>query len=281
MQQIKKFKSIDDFKLLMANNYQKQVINYLGDEKKALKFLSSICASIQRTPKLLECEPLTVINSFMMVAELGLMPSDVAGEAYVLPYGGKAQFQLGYQGLITLFYRAGARSITAEIVYKNDKFDYTNGIITHSPDVFSDDRGEAIGAYVIVENQTGGITQKVMKKSEILGIGQKFSKSYNSDFSPWKEKNDPNLWMWKKTVLKQVAKLVPKNETLYKAIAEDNKDSNIAERNAKIIEEEKEKMKMGNLLKINNQKYEDKKTQPKNEHSQSDEEPIFDQDELE
>ena len=41
-------------------------------------------SSVQKLPALLECEPLTVVNSFMTMAQLGLMPSDVSGEAYVL-----------------------------------------------------------------------------------------------------------------------------------------------------------------------------------------------------
>lgn len=275
--EIQRFKSVDDLKLMLAKNYQKQVVNFLGNDKKANKFLSGIVSAVQRTPKLLECEPISVLNSFMLMAELDLMPSDVSGEAYVLPYntkdGMKAQFQLGYQGLVTLFYRAGARSIKAEIVHQNDKFDYTNGEITHSPDVFSENRGEAIGAYVIVELQGGGKVNKVMKKSDILGIGEKFSKTFRTTFTPWNPKNDPELWMWKKTVLKQSAKLVPKNETIYKAIAEDNKESNIDER-MDAAKKEAEGLKMGNLLK---EKYEDKKDQKeqvKDEPAEGDQEPI-------
>jgi recombination protein RecT len=209
------------------------------------------------------------------MAQLELMPSDVSGEAYVLPYKTKngmvAQFQLGYQGLVTLFYRAGIRAITAEIVYKKDKFEYTNGQVTHTPDVFADDRGEAIGAYVIIETQNGGKISKVMKKADILDIGSKFSKSYNSDFTPWKEANDPELWMWRKTVLKQASKLVPKNETIYKAIAKDNEDSIINERMQK-AQKESESLKMGNLLKENNNKYDKtnkENNKENNEESQS------------
>jgi len=69
-----------------------------------------------------------------------------------------------------------------------------------------------------------------MDKESIIDIGAKFSQSYNTEFSPWKEKNDPELWMWKKTVLKQSAKLVPKNEILVKAIEYDNsEDTNFLE----------------------------------------------------
>jgi len=221
-----------DLKTMLATNYMKQIENYFGDPKKAMKFLSSVVASVQKNPKLLECEPTSVINAFITMAQLELMPSEVSGEAYVLPYNDRnkgliAQFQLGYQGLVTLFYRAGAKKIHSDIVRKNDKFSYVNGEITHEPDVFSADRGEARGAYVIIDLQQGGRVAKVMSAAEIMGIGKKFSKSYSSSFSPWNQSQDPELWMWKKTVLKQAAKLVPKNESIYKAIAEDNKDSEI------------------------------------------------------
>jgi recombination protein RecT len=249
--EVQKFNTPNDLKMILGNQYQKQINNYFGDEKKALKFLSGVISAVQKLPELLNCEPTTVINSFMTMAQLELMPSDVSGEAYVLPYKGKAQFQLGYQGLVTLFYRAGARAIISETVYSKDKFDYTNGVLTHTPDVFADDRGEAIGAYVIVELQTGGKVSKVMSKKDIMNIGKNFSKSFATDFTPWKEKNDPELWMWKKTVLKQVAKLVPKNETIFKAVALDNQDSIIGDRMEK-AKLDGDSLKMGNLIKENN-----------------------------
>lgn len=262
---IKDIHSPTDLKVFLATNYLTQIKNFFDDEKQAMKFMSSVMADVQKTPKLLECDPTTLINSYMTMAQLGLMPSSVSGEAYVLPYNNKsgmvAQFQLGYQGMVTLFYRAGVRSIVSEIVYKNDKFEVINAEPIHKPDVFSNDRGEAVGAYVIIELQGGGKIYKVMSKKEILEIGEKFSKSYYEfDYTtkkktenigkhtPWNENNDPQLWMWKKTVLKQIAKLVPKNETIYKAIAEDNKDSVISDRNKMEGLVDSSKLKMGQFL---------------------------------
>ena len=222
-------KSEKDLKLVLANQYQKQIENFFGDHDRAMEFLSNVVAATQRNPKLLECRPDTLLNSFMVMASLKLMPSGVSGEAYVIPYKGEAQFQLGYQGLVTLFYRAHCKSIVAEIVRANDTFSFLNGEVHHVANVFSEDRGEAIGAYVVIELQTGGKISKAMSKKDILAIGKTFSQSFKSDFTPWNEKNDPELWMWKKTVLKQAAKLVPKNETIFRAIAEDNKDSVLPE----------------------------------------------------
>lgn len=265
-----------DLRQILAANYHKQIENLFGDEAKARRFLSSVMADVQRTPKLLECVPVTLINSYLTMAELGLMPSGVSGEAYVLPYNDKkngmqAQFQLGYQGLVTLLYRAGARSIVAEIVHEKDPFSYKNGVLVHDPDPFDDDRGEPKGAYVVVELQAGGKVTKVMSKKQILDIAKKFSKSYNSDFSPWKN-NDPELWMWKKTVLKQAAKLMPKNETVFKAIAEDNRDSNINDGRVDTALKEGESLRMGNLLTHGNQNQTTKADQTQTDTAESHEE---------
>lgn len=252
-------KDAEDLKIFLATNYMNQIKNFFSDEKQALKFLSSVMASVQKTPKLLECEPMTVVNSFMTMAQIGLMPSDVSGEAYVLPYKGKAQFQLGYQGLVTLFYRAGGTSVITEIVRKNDKFSYINGQINHEIDIFKSDaeRGEVIGAYAIAKLSNGGEISKVMNKKDIVEIGKRYSQSFNTEYSPWQEKNDLQSWMLKKTVLKQLGKMLPKNETIYKAIAQDNEDSIIAERARKALKGG-ESMKMGNLLKEKNEQYENK-----------------------
>jgi phage RecT family recombinase len=238
----------NSLKLVLWTKYQKNLQNYFSDEKRVNRFLTSVMSDVQRVPKLLECEPHSLVNSYMMMAELNLMPSGVTGEAYVLPYKGKAQFQLGYQGLITLFYRAGIDGIHADIVRENDKISYVNGKITHEVDINSSmaKRGKAVGAYVIV-NYDGQEMGKYMNGEDILAHGKKFSQSFSSEYSPWQEKNDPELWMWKKTVLKQAAKLIPKNETINKAIHQDNQESTIAARLEK-ANSNAGKLKMGNLL---------------------------------
>lgn len=248
-----KFESVDSLKVVFASQYQKQIVNYFGDDRRALRFLSGVVSAVQRNPKLLECTPVSVINSFMIMAQLQLMPSDISGEAYVIPYKNndilEAQFQLGYQGLVTLFYRGLVKAIISEIVYKNDVFSVVNSVIDHRPDVFSEDRGEAIGAYAIVDLTTGGRISKVMSKAEIIKIGKRFSKSFNGKFTPWDEHNDPQLWMWKKTVLKQIAKLIPKNDAISTAIAIDNQDSNIEDKRIDAAIDSQDALKMGTILK--------------------------------
>jgi len=98
MQQDNKIIAVENIKRTLATTYQKQIENFFGDKKQALRFLSGVVASIQQTPGLLDCTPQSLINSFIVMAQAGFMPSAISGEAYVLPYktknGTVAQFQL-------------------------------------------------------------------------------------------------------------------------------------------------------------------------------------------
>lgn len=91
---------VSDLKANLFKNQYKQLENFLGDTEKALKFLAAVAWCYEAVPKLQECTPTSVLNSFMKMAELGLYPSNTSGQAYVLPYyNGKsrlyeAQFQL-------------------------------------------------------------------------------------------------------------------------------------------------------------------------------------------
>lgn len=258
-----------------------QIKNFFSDEKKALKFLSSVRADVQRNPKLLECTAESIVNSYMQMAQMGFMPSSVSGEGYVLPYNNskkvgtqwvqvmEAQFQVGYQGFVTLMYQAGIEKIAGEIIRKNDKFSYVNGELNHEIDLFKSnaERGEAVGAYIKVVFR-GETMVRFMNAKDILAHGKRFSKSYDpkGKYSPWNEENDPELNMWKKTVLKQMQKLLPKNEIINLAIAIDNKDSILADR-LESAKEESESLKMGNLLTTNERKN-TKKKEVNNEDNQ-------------
>ena len=264
-----------ELKLFLANNYMAQIKNFFGDEQKALKFLSSVMADVQRNPKLLECTPSSIVNSYITMAQMGFMPSGVSGESYVLPYKNtkkidgawvsvmEAQLQVGYQGLVTLYYTAGVEKIMSGIVRKNDKTSYINGELTHEVDLSlsQEERGEPIGAYVTAIFRGEKMT-KYMNGKDIIAHAEKYSKSYDptGKYSPWNPENDRELWMWTKTVIKQ-HKLLPKNENINKALALDNADSRISDMKEKLQGGE---LTMGGFLETNNN---DKKA-TNDEHNQ-------------
>lgn len=222
--------AIDAFKAHLVTDYQKQVTNYFsGNKEKSMKFMSAVVHSVQKVPGLLECDRTSLMNAFMACAEYELYPSNVSGEAYVLPYKGKAQFQLGYQGIITLLYRAGIESIHTNLVFENDTFEYEEGLdskLVHKPTIFGKSKGKVVGVYAIA-SVNGQKLFKVMSRDEVMKF-REFSQSKSSEYSPWNEKNDPEGWMLRKTCIKQLAKILPKNDSLMRAVEKDNQDSVIA-----------------------------------------------------
>lgn len=237
--EVKSMVKADGFQLLIASK-QKTLENFLGNKENALVFMSSVMHSLEKIPDLRKCDQSSLMTAFMECAALGLYPGNYSGDCYVLPYKGKAQFQLGYRGVKTLAIRAGVTKIWAEIVYKNDEFSEIAGMnphLEHKKVAFGEDSGEAIGAYACCEITPGNIVFKAMTKTQIMRIKAK-SPSKNSEYSPWNEVNDPELWMWKKTCVKQLGKLIPTSNKLDRAIYLDNvsERGGYFENDGKIIE---------------------------------------------
>lgn len=253
--------TVDGLKNELNTQKLKALNNYFNwDKEKTLKFLSAVAHCAGSTPKLLECSQESIITAFMKCAEYNLFPSTVSGEVYILPYYNKgkmeAQFQLGYKGIIALLDRAWIKVYT-DVVKENDTCEITSGMdqnIIHKYPLTS--RGQAIWVYTIAIDKNGEKTMKYMSKEEVLEF-KKFSKSASSDFSPWNQKNDPELNMWRKTVIKQISKNLPLTEEVYKAIATDNEESSIDDfHKTSMLEQSKRptEMSIENLLPTNTAK---------------------------
>jgi phage RecT family recombinase len=205
--------------------------SYLGGPEKISKFVGAMRMCFMKNPKLNKCTKASLAGVFLDCVSWSLFPSPVTGEAYVIPYGDTATFQLGYQGMVTLGYRAGLKMIDAHIVYSKDEFKHSFGLkptLLHEPDPFAEDRGEPIGAYAMAILESGESVFKVMGKEAIFKFreksqGWKNDNKYKKKDSPWQEINDPQLNMWKKTCIKQLFKLLPKSSILQQAIAADTK----------------------------------------------------------
>ncbi len=223
-------KKIDDFKVQIVTNYKKELLNYfMKNEVQMMKFMSWIIYSIQKIPSLLnDTDSLT--SAIMELAQLWIAPG-IMQEAYILPYKGKATAIIGYQGFVRLLYEAWIKSVYTEIVRDKDTFKnilWINPKIIHEvdPELSQKDRWNAIWCYVVVKVNNETI-YKYMNKEDIYKF-REYSQSYNwkwKEYSPWLEKNDPELNMWKKTVFKQMIKYLPKNEKIAKANEIDNLES--------------------------------------------------------
>lgn len=217
----------DTVKGMMASDeYMKQIINYYrGDRDEAMAFLTSSVEYIRKVPKLLECDRTSLLSALMISAQLRLMPSGVMGESYIIPYAREAKFQLGYQGLISLIWRTGqVKSIKAIIVYEGEYFRYEEGldtILEHTPTALGENakKGAPIGVYAVAEMVNGGRVFKVMSEEQVMDI-KNMSKAKDKPDSPWNSK-DPEMWMWRKTCLIQLAKLLPKSKDIRYAVERD------------------------------------------------------------
>jgi recombination protein RecT len=220
----------------MINKSIKELGRALPSHLNAERLARIAITCIRMNPELMKCTPESFLGSLFVLAQLGLEP--IAGRSYLLPFNNKrkigndwktikeCQALIGYKGLVELFFRhESALSIDMQEVHANDIFDYsygTEGFLKHRPAL--KDRGETIGYYAVAKLKGGASIFKFMSKEEILNHAQKHSKTFDKDknefyySSPWAKEFDA---MAKKTVLIQLAKLLPLSVELQRAIAVD------------------------------------------------------------
>lgn len=111
---------------------------------------------IKSNSRLAGCSGSSLLGALMTAAQLGLEPGPM-GHCYFVPrWNNKAgsdecTFQIGYKGLIELGRRAGV-NLKARTVYEGDTFRIEYGMpdrVVHTPCINDDERGRAIGYYVI------------------------------------------------------------------------------------------------------------------------------------
>lgn len=182
------------------------------------RFTRIVLTALSSNPKLQACAPMSVMGAMMQAAQLGVEPNTPLGQAYLIPYGGVCQFQLGYKGLIDLAYRSGeVSSIQAHEVHENDTFTYEYGLepkLRHVP--AQTDRGPVTFYYAVLKLKNGGVGFEVMSREDVETFARKKSKAYNN--GPWKTDFDE---MAKKTVLKKVLKYAPLKTEFARAVASD------------------------------------------------------------
>ncbi len=173
--------------------------------------------SIQQNPKLLNCTPQSLVACVIESSQLGLSPDGVLGHSYLVPYGDKAQLQIGYRGFLELARRSGqVASLYAHDVHEGDKYEFELGLepnLKHIP--ARTDRGAIVAAYAVVRLKDGGYDFEWMWKEDIDKI-RNSAKAKNG--GPWKE-HYPE--MAKKTVIRRLAKRLPLSPEFQRAAVKD------------------------------------------------------------
>jgi len=189
----------------------------LGTNISPQKFKQMLVNELERSTVLQEAflkNPASFFASALYCAELNLSPSSLVGEFFFTVSKETIKPILGYKGLVALLLRSNkVKKIWAEVVYNEDDFEYELGLepkMVHVPNfnsVKTCDNIKCIYACAKIEDE---VVFKVMTLETP-------SEYYFND------KRDPEKWLLKKVVLKQMSKLMPKeDDRLLKAVSFDD-----------------------------------------------------------
>jgi len=222
------------------DKYEKQILPNLLNSHPHLtpaKFVQVVINEVKKSDKLLKAfqeNPASMFASILAGAEIGLVPSDLLGEFFLIPRSMKqdnGQYkltitpQVGYKGMVKILLRSGEiENIDAQVVYEGEKFKValgTNPKLEHTPKYDIERTADKIThAYAIAYYKSGKPQFTVLTRDEIIAIRDRSKYPNNLYFN---DKENPNRWMEKKSVLMQLSKLLDKDYYGSKAIELDSR----------------------------------------------------------
>ena len=220
-------KKSEQFKNLIER-YKPQIAVALPRHMDADRFARMAINAAVSAPEILDCTPLSQIGALMAAATLGLEPG-VAGECWILPFKDNksgttvATFIPGYRGLVQLCWRSNqVANIGANAVYENDHFEYQEFPPKLVHRRASGDRGKLIAAYAYAKLKGGSDYQWEFLNAEDIAKIKKASRGAASKFSPWNIA-DWEHWMWRKSAIRQLCKMLPMSVEMRVAIDHDER----------------------------------------------------------
>lgn len=179
---------------------------------------------LRKNPKLAECDPASYVGALLTADALGLDPG-VDGEAYLVPYKRECTLIVGYQGYAKLFWQHPlAQHLECRAVYDNDEFDYEYGLspyLRHKP-ARNHDNARITDYYAVAKLSSGASAFAVLTADEVKEL-RRGKVGPNGDIP------DPQHWMERKTVLRQLVKLLPKSKGLANAaVVDEQRGSQLA-----------------------------------------------------
>lgn len=179
----------------------------------------------KENPEILQCTPASIIRAVAKAESWGLTIGDTV---HLVPFNVKVSKRgeqdrwekrlkavQDYKGKIELIVGAGAaRAVNAECVYENEHFELelgTHPTLRHRPERQEAKRGTLIGAYAYAD--LGQRYQPIVKWMPVAEIDE-IRKSHSKQ---WKE-GPLKPWYARKTVVHQLAKMLPKNARMLQVL---------------------------------------------------------------
>ncbi|AKP66118.1 recombinase RecT [Companilactobacillus ginsenosidimutans] len=236
----------------MVNNLAKLPIQTLVKEpkivekfesvlgNKSAQFVTSLINVVNSNQSLKNVDQMSVVASAMVAASLDLPINQDLGYMWLVPYGGKAQPQMGYKGYIQLAQRTGQyKHLNAVAVYE-DEFQSYNPLteqLDYEPHFKDRDSSEKPVGYVGYFELTSGFEKTVYwTRKQIDDHRQNFSKmsGKSKPSGVWATNFDA---MALKTVLRNlISKWGPMSVEMQKAYESDEQATTISTNDIKDIE---------------------------------------------
>lgn len=194
-----KFKSYLDDPII-----KKRFNEVLG--KKAPAFTSALLNIYNGNEQLQKCDARSILGAAGLAATVDLSLTPSLGQAYIVPFRGRATFQIGVRGLVQLAHRTGKYvALHAGKVYDGELKGFNP--FTGEPERGEKKSDEVVGYVAYMRLNNGFEKWLYMTKDEIEQHAEKYSQSYRMDknkgwtSSPWTTNFDA---MASKTVLKRL-----------------------------------------------------------------------------
>jgi len=172
-------------------------------------FTMSVLDAFSSNSYLQKCDPVLVVQEAMKAAALKLPISNSLGMAYIVPYGGVPQFQIGYRGMIQLAMRTGQfKHLNADALFEGESV--KSNRLTGEIEILGEPKNEkaiAIGYFAHMELLNGFKKTIYWTSEKVHAHAKKYSKSYKHKSSAWVTDTDA---MCIKTVVRAlISKFAP------------------------------------------------------------------------
>jgi len=239
---------------ITSDSMQAMIRQRIGE--KAGVFTTSLLDLIGDNKALQNCDPNLVIKEAIKAPALDLPINNNLGFAYIIPYGNRPQFIVGYKGFIQLAIRTGQyKHLNADAVYEGEHVivDKIRGTI----EVTGTKTSDQVQGYFAYMKLLNGFEKAIFwTKEQVTAHAKKFSKAFNSSSSPWKSDFDA---MAKKTLLKNlISKYGPLTIEMTTALNSETNDFQVQEEeniSSRIAEE----ANAGDVIDINEPTEDEKK----------------------
>ena len=199
-----------------AEKYNDEIAKLAPRGVNPAHYTASLRLYLSSNQKLLECYPISIARVVLRVAQTGL---ELGVSCDLLPFKEVAQFNPRYNGLVELALASGVRAINADVVREHDFFEYQKGTEFFLRHRNSPEMGPIEFAYAIAEIKVGSFAFEVLNREQIDATRSEFSKSW------WKNGKgeiiplDTIPWYAKKTAIRRLSPMLPKNARFAAALA--------------------------------------------------------------